>query len=85
MYPFESALKKIESEPSIGIGLANSALESIIKEILKDERINSKIKSNKTLYDLASEILKVFQLFPNSEMPNEIKTIGSSLLSVDRY
>ncbi len=79
---FESAFKKIESEPSIAIGLANSALESIIKEILKDERINSKIKSNKTLYDLVSEILKVFQLFPNSEMPNEIKTIGSSLLSI---
>lgn len=79
---FENAFKKIESEPGIAIGLANFALESIIKEILKDERITSKIKSNKTLYDLTSELLKVFQLFPNTDMPNEIKIIGSSLLSI---
>lgn len=81
---FESAFKKIESEPNIAIGLVNSALESIVKEILKDERVNSKIKNNKTLYDLTSEILKVFQLFPNSEMPEEIKTIGSSLLAISQ-
>jgi hypothetical protein len=81
---FENAFKKIESDPSIAIGLANSALESIVKEILKDERINSKIKNNKTLYDLTSEILKVFQYFPNSEMPEEIKTIGSSLLAISQ-
>jgi len=81
---FESAFRKIESEPNIAIGLANSALESIIKEILKDGRINSKIKANKTLYDLSSEILKVFQLFPNSDMPEEIKTIGSSLLAISK-
>ena len=81
---FQSAFKKIESEPNIAIGLANSALESIIKEILKDERISSKIKANKTLYDLTSEILKVFQLFPNSGMPEEIKPIGSSLLNISR-
>ncbi|MBE8712884.1 abortive infection family protein [Sphingobacterium hungaricum] len=81
---FENAFKKIESEPSLAIGLANSALESIIKEILKDERIASKIKSNKTLYDLSSEILKVFQLFPHSDMPNEIKAIGSSLLAISQ-
>lgn len=81
---FESAFKKIESEPNIAIGLANSALESIIKEILKDARISSKIKNNKTLYDLTSEILKVFQVYPNSEMPLEIKTIGSSLLSISQ-
>lgn len=81
---FENAFKKIESEPSIAIALANSALESIIKEILKDERINSKIKATKTLYDLSSEILKIFQLFPNSDMPEELKPIGSSLLSISQ-
>lgn len=64
---FENAFKKTESDPSIAIGLANSALESIIKEILKNERINSKIKNNKTLYDLTSEILKIFQRFPSQE------------------
>lgn len=79
---FESAFKKVETEPSLAIGIANSALESIIKEIQKDERIGSKIKKNKTLYDLTSEILKVFNLYPNSDMPEEIKVIGSSLLAV---
>ena len=81
---FVKAYKLIETDPSLAIGLANSALESIIKEILKDERINSKVKGTKTLYDLTSEILKVFQLFPNSDMPLEMKTIGSSLLSINQ-
>ena len=81
---FEKAFKQIESHPDFAIGLANSALESIIKEIMKDDRINSKIKGTETLYALTSEILKLFQLFPNSDMPMEIKTIGSSLLAVNQ-
>jgi hypothetical protein len=81
---FEKAFKQIETHPDIAVGLANSALESIIKEILKDERINSKIKGTETLYALVSEILKVFQLFPNSDMPTEIKTISSSLLAANQ-
>src|SRR5690606_34478340 len=47
---FTKAFKQIESDPSLAVGLANSALESIIKEILKDERINCKVKGNETLY-----------------------------------
>lgn len=81
---FEKAFKQIEEHPDIAIGLANSALESIIKEVLNDGRIEIKDSSKKTLYDLTSEILKVFQLFPNSEMPKEIKIIGSSLLSINQ-
>jgi hypothetical protein len=64
--------------------LANSVLESIIKEILKNERINNKIKGTETLYALTTEILKIFQLFPNSDMPVEIKTIGSSSLAINQ-
>jgi hypothetical protein len=79
---FKKALKQIETHPDIAIGLANSALESIIKEILKDDRISSNLKGSETLYSLASEILKIFQLFPNSNMPVEIRTVGSSLLSM---
>ena len=41
---FTKAFKQIESDPSLAIGLANSALESIVKEILKDDRIKSKTK-----------------------------------------
>jgi len=81
---FEKAFKIIEKEPDIAIGLANSVLESIIKEILKDDRIKTKSTPKKTLYDLTIDLLKEFQLFPNSNMPKEIKTIGSSLLSINQ-
>jgi hypothetical protein len=80
---FEKALKEVETHPDIAIGLANSTLESIIKEIFNDNRILSKPKEGKTLYDLTSELLKELQLFPDSTMPIEIKTIGSSLLSIN--
>ena len=81
---FEKALRQIETHPDIAISLANSALESIIKEIFKDGRISTKLKQSKTLYDLTSELLKEFQLFPESSMPIEIRTIGSSFLSVSQ-
>lgn len=78
---FKKAYKLIETDPSLAIGLANSALESIIKEILKDERINRKIKGSETLYKLALIILKEFNI-TNNNHPIEIKTIGSSLLAI---
>jgi hypothetical protein len=81
---FDKAFKQIETDPSLAVGLANSALESIIKEILKDERISGKIKGTETLYELTTIVLKEFQLFPNSEMPTEIKAIGSSLLKANQ-
>ena len=80
---FSKAYKQIESDPSTAIGLANSALESIIKEILRDERIKSKIKGNETLYKLSSAILKEFN-FTSTEHPKEIKTIGNSLLTANQ-
>ena len=80
---FTKAFKQIEADPSIAIGLANSALESIIKEILKDERISSKITGKETLYKLASIILKEFNL-SSEEHPKEIKTIGNSLLTISQ-
>lgn len=81
---FEKAFKDIEEHPDVAIGLANSALESIIKEILKNDDIKNKVDTNKTLYDLTIAILKEFSLFPNGDMLKEIKTIGSSLLSVNK-
>lgn len=81
---FEKAFKQIETHPEISVGLANSALESIIKEIFKDERIKIKPKTGKTLYDLASELLKEFHLYPGADIPIEIKTIGSSLMAVSQ-
>jgi hypothetical protein len=81
---FEKAFKQIEEHPDTAIGLANSALESIIKEILKDERINSKIKGTETLYDLAKVIFKEFQFSSNADLPMEIKTIGTSMLAINQ-
>jgi len=80
---FNKAFKLIETDPSTSIGLANSALESIVKEILKDNRFKSKLKGSETLYKLSSTILKEFGIL-DSEHPQEIKTIGSSLLSVNQ-
>ena len=80
---FTKAYRQIETDPSTAIGLANSALESIIKEILKDERMASKINGGETLYKLTGIILKEFNL-TNDEHPKEIKTIGSSLLAINQ-
>lgn len=80
---FTKAYKQIETDPSLAIGLANSALESIIKEILKDKRLRHKISGGETLYKLTSIILKEFNI-TNDEHPKEIKTIGSSLLAINQ-
>lgn len=79
---FDKAYKHIESEPETAIGLANSALESIIKEILKDGRITTEWKETDTLYSLIRSLLKEFKMQSNSNMPKEIKTIGSSLAAI---
>jgi len=80
---FTKAFKLIETDPSLAVGLVNSALESIIKEILKDERINSKVKGTETLYKLTTIILKEFNIL-DSNHPVEVKTIGSSLLAISQ-
>ena len=84
-HTFQKAFKEIEEHPDLAIGLANSTLESIIKEILKNNIFDKKLSDfkNKTLYELTNQILKEFSLFPNSSMPEEIKKIGSSILSIN--
>jgi hypothetical protein len=80
---FSKANKLIETDPSTAVGLANSALESIIKEILKDERIVAKTSGGETLYKLTSIILKEFNLIDDKH-PKEIKTIGNSLMAINQ-
>ncbi|MCC9073272.1 abortive infection family protein [Flavobacterium sp. F-65] len=80
---FTRAFKQIEIDPGLAIGLANSALESIIKEILKDERISSKVKGTETLYKLTTIVLKEFNILDDNH-PVELKTIGSALLSINQ-
>ena len=80
---FTKALKNVEQDPSIAIGLINSTFESLIKEILKDERISCQLKGTETLYKLTQLILKEFNL-NNEKFPIEVKTISSSLLSISQ-
>lgn len=78
---FEKAFHNVENEPNLAIGLANSALESIIKEILKDKRIVIKSKETSTLSNLIKDICKAFKLETESTFPTEIRNIASSLIS----
>lgn len=81
---FEKAFQNIEEDPAESVGYANSVLESIIKEILKDQRFDidaTKLTNGK----LVKAILKEFGLSSNSpQMPDEIKSIGSSLTTVSK-
>lgn len=81
---FERAFKEIEEHPDLAIGLANSALESIIKEIIRDESIETQYDQNKTLYQLTIAILKEFKIYPISGIPDEIRQIGSSMLTINQ-
>lgn len=79
----ERAFKNIEKEPDSAIALANAALESIIKEILKDERLFDKTYNPKdTLGKLIEKCLKKFNTFPSSYMNDQnVKQLGSGLIS----
>lgn len=76
---FENALQKVYAEPATAVCCANSALESIIKHICQNESIAA-CNKNDTLYDLVQHILKEFKYFPNKEVEQEIRSIGSGLL-----
>lgn len=65
----------------MAIGLANSALESIIKEILNDERVVITYNERDTLSNLIKNICKAFKLNIDQNMPHEIRTLSSSLIN----
>ncbi|MCX7997897.1 MAG: abortive infection family protein [Leptospiraceae bacterium] len=77
---FEKALKQVQDHPDMAIGLANSTLESLIKEILT--RLQVQDIEKETLYSLAQKLLKEYSLYPEKEAPEEIRNIGSALLNV---
>lgn len=81
---FEKAFKNVETDPSLAVGLANSALESVVKEILQDERINEIGYAKETLTKLVERICRVYNLHTKKSCPNEIKTLASSLLNASR-
>ena len=71
-------------DPAESVGYANSVLESIMKEILKDSRFSDINASNLTNGKLVKAILKKFGLDPSLGMPDEMKSIGSSLTTVSK-
>jgi len=79
---FNKAISNIEDNPDLAIGLANSTLESIIKEIIQDGHMTIVYDEKLTLYKLTESILKGFNMFPKNTIPKEIKNIGSSLLNI---
>ncbi|ERJ78294.1 abortive infection family protein [Streptococcus sobrinus] len=81
---FEKAFQNIKKDPAESVGYANSVLESIMKEILKDSRFSDINASNLTNGKLVKAILKEFELDPSLEMPDEMKSIGSSLTTVSK-
>jgi hypothetical protein len=81
---FQKAQKNIYEDPGMSIGLANSALESIIKHILEDSRISVIWSKKQTLYDLTQAILKEFGLFPWKSVPKEISQLWSWLMSISQ-
>lgn len=81
---FAKAFKEVHEHPDLSIGLANSTLEGIVKDILRDDRLNSKLKGTETLYDLTQELFKALKLYPSASLQNEYKIIGSSLLKISQ-
>lgn len=79
---FVDAAKKVYETPDEAIGLANSALESIIKHILELNQLEIEYNPRDTLYKQTSNILKGLKFFPNKDLEKSIKSIGSSLLSI---
>ena len=78
---FEKAYKLVYDDPSLSISLANSTLESLIKEILNDERINVKYENGYTLKKLINLICKAF-MEDNEDVPQEIRTLSTSLSGI---
>lgn len=78
---FEEAYKKIYVDPSHSIALSQAALETVIKRICNDERFNQN-EEHKSLYKLATCILKEFHFLPKQTDNNYIRNIGSSILNI---
>lgn len=79
---FEKAFKDIEEDPATAIGLANSTLESIIKEIIKNEHVNVGYDEKDTLQKLTKKILNAFKLTKQASIHRDILNISSGLLTV---
>lgn len=78
---FEKAYTSVESDPDLAVALSYSALESISKKILNDDRVIISYDRKSTLPKLITAICKSFKLI-DENVPVELKTIGSSLINI---
>lgn len=76
---FEKAFREVESDPDTACGLAVAALESIIKEILLDNRISIKSRDKGDIHKLMDDILRAYSILPNGLIFSEIRTLVSGL------
>ena len=74
---FEKAFREDEKDPSLAIGLANSVLESIIKDILRANQV-SNYSEHDTLTKLVRKCFSHFGI-NDSSLPSEIKSIANSI------
>ena len=81
---FEDAIKKVYDRPDEAIGYANSALESIIKHILEQGKLDVAYNKKDTLCDLTKKILKGLNYYPSKDVEEKIRQIGSSLLNISQ-
>lgn len=77
----KGAISMMEKDPNLAVGLANSALESIIKEILKDERLQVEYNDKDTLSKLIKNICKAFRFNNDTSLPQEVQTMAKSLIA----
>ena len=78
---FRNASKKVYVEPAEAISTAYAALESIIKKICEDDSIENCDPKGK-LHILVSHILKQFKFFPDKNLNENIRNIGSGFVTI---
>jgi hypothetical protein len=81
---FDRAIKNVYESPDQAVALASSALDGIIKTILKHESLSSKAAAikNKALTKQVSAIIKEFGFDDKTTAPQEIITLASQLRGI---
>lgn len=79
---FEKAYRDVETDPSLAIGLANSALESIVKDVLINIDYDG-YDEHDTLQELVKKLCKKFKE-DNKHFPPEILNISNNFLNAAR-
>lgn len=79
---FEKAYGEVEKDPSLAIGLANSALESLLKDVCISMNLDG-YKEHMTLNDLVKMVMKQFSE-DNPDFPEEIRKFSNNICSATK-